>query len=92
MGSDQKIVFYKMLLEFDFRGGMFNVKMPNSQKIFFGWVPACSGSNISGPTPKLKIPLPRLFRPGPKVSKKVCHTPVGQKLREEIEGRNLWAG
>ena len=85
MGSDQKIVFYKMLLEFDFRGGMFYVKMPNSKKIFFWRVPARSGSNISGPTQKFKIPLPRLFSPGPKVSKKVCHTPVGQKLREEID-------
>jgi hypothetical protein len=85
VGSDQKIVFNKMLLEFDFRGSMFNVKMPNSQKIFFGRVPTCSGSNISGLTPKFKIPLPRLFSPGLKVSKKVCHTPVGQKLREEID-------
>ena len=74
-----------MLLEFDFRWGMFYVKMPNSQKIIFWGVPACSGSNILGPTPKFKIPLPRLFSPGPKVSKKVCHTPVGQKLREEID-------
>jgi hypothetical protein len=64
---------------------MFYVKMPNSQKIIFGGAPARSGSNISGPTPKLKIPLRRLFSPGPKVSKKVCHTPVGQKLREEID-------
>ena len=38
-----------------------------------------------GLTPKFKIPLPRLFSPGTKVSKKVCHTPVGQKLREEID-------
>jgi hypothetical protein len=38
-----------------------------------------------GPTPKFKIPLPRLFCPGPKVSKKVCHTPVGHKLGEEID-------
>jgi hypothetical protein len=60
------------------------VKMPNSQKIFF-WVGTCPGSNILGLTPKFKIPLPRLFSPGPKVSKKVCHTPVGQKLREEID-------
>jgi len=52
---------------------------------FFGRVPAHSGSNISGPTPKFKIPLPRLFSPGPKASNKVCHTPVGQKLREEID-------
>jgi hypothetical protein len=37
------------------------------------------------PYPKFKIPLPKLFSPGPKVSKKVCHTPVGQKLREEID-------
>ena len=55
------------------------------KKYFFGRVPAGSGSNISGPTQKFKIPLPRLFSPGPKVSKKVCHTPVGQKLREEID-------
>jgi len=27
----------------------------------------------------------RLFSPSLKVSKKVCHTPVGQKLREEID-------
>ncbi len=77
VGSDQKIVYYKMLLEFDFRWGMFYVKMPNSQKIFFGWVPACLGSNISGPSPKFKIPLPRLFSTGLKVSKKVCYTSVG---------------
>jgi len=38
-----------------------------------------------GPTPKLKFMLLRCFSPGPKVSKKVCHTPVGQKLREEID-------
>ena len=56
-----------------------------SKKKILGRVPARSGSNISGPTPKFKIPLPRLFSPGPKVSKKVCHTPVGQKLREEID-------
>ncbi len=55
------------------------------KKYFFGRVPARSGSNILGPTPKLKIPLPRLFSPGLKVSKKVCNTPVGQKLREEID-------
>ncbi len=83
VGSDEKIEFYKMLLEFDF---MFYVKRPNSPKIYIffleGGVPAHSGSNILGPTPKFKIPLPRLFSPGPKVSKKVCHTPVGQKLRE----------
>jgi hypothetical protein len=41
--------------------------------------------NILGPTSKFKIPHPRLFSPGPKVSKKVCHTSVGQKLREEID-------
>jgi hypothetical protein len=44
-----------------------------------------SGPNILGPTRKLKILLPTLFSPDPKVSKKVCHTPVGQKLREEID-------
>ena len=55
------------------------------KKLFFWGVPARSGSNISGPTPKFKIPLPRLFSPGTKVSKKVCHMPVGQKFREEID-------
>jgi len=38
-----------------------------------------------GPTPKFKTQLPKLFSPGCKVSKKVCHKPVGQKLREEID-------
>jgi len=66
-------------------GVCFMWKCQIPKKYFFGRVPARSGSNISGPTPKFKIPLPRLFSPGPKVSKKVCHTPVGQKLREEID-------
>jgi len=58
--------------------------MPNSKKhIFGGQVPANSGSNILGPTPKFKILLPKGFSPGPKVSKKVWHTPVGKKLRED---------
>ena len=35
--------------------------------------------------PKFKIMFRRLFSPSPKVSKKVCHTPVGHKLREEID-------
>ena len=74
-----------MFLEFNYSGGLFYVKMPNSQKIFFWRVPAHSWPDILGPTPKFKIPLPRLFSLGPKVSKKVCHTPVGQKLREEID-------
>ncbi len=74
-----------MLLEFDFRWGIFYVKMPNSKKKFWGRVPTCSGSNILGPTPKFKLPLPRLFSPGLKVSKKVCYTSLGQKLREEID-------
>jgi hypothetical protein len=85
VGWDQKIVYYKMLLEFDFRWGMFYVKMPNSQKKNLGRVPARSGSNISGPTPKFKILLPTLFSPGLKVSKKVCYTSVRWKLREEID-------
>ena len=85
MGSDQKIVFYKMLLEFDFRGGMFYVKMPNSKKIFFWAGTRPFRVQYFGPYPKIQNPLPRLFSPGPKVSKKVCHTPVGQKLREEID-------
>jgi hypothetical protein len=29
--------------------------------------------------------LPRFFNFGTEVSKKVCHTPVGKKLREEID-------
>ncbi len=74
-----------MLLEFDFRGVcfMWNCQIP--KKYFLGGVPACSGSNILGPAPKFKILLPRLFSPDPKVSKKVCHMPVGQKRREEID-------
>jgi hypothetical protein len=74
-----------MFLEFNNSGGLFYVKMPNSKKIFFGRLPAHSGCNILGPTPKFKILLPRLFSPGHKVSKKVSHIPVGQKLREEID-------
>jgi hypothetical protein len=34
-------------------------------KISFWQVPAHSGPNILGPTPKLKILLPRLLSPGP---------------------------
>jgi hypothetical protein len=62
-------------------GVYFNVKMPNSKKCFFGGYPPIQ-TDISGPTPKFKILCPRIFSPGPKVSKKVCHTPLGQKLRE----------
>jgi hypothetical protein len=74
-----------MFLKFNYRGGLFYVKMPNSKKLFFGWVPTHSGFNILGPTPKFKIPLPRLFSLGHKVAKKVCDMPVGQKHREEID-------
>ncbi len=81
MAPDQKVAFYKMFLE----GGLFSVKTPNSKKINFLAGTALSGPNISGPTPKFKILLPRLFSPGPKVSKKVCHTPGEQKLRVEID-------
>jgi len=43
--------------------------MPNSHtKFFFGH----SDPNILGPTPKFKIPHPRLFSPGPKVY--LCRT------------------
>ncbi len=66
-------------------GVCFMWKCQIPQKYFFGRVPACSGSNILGLTPKFKIRLPRLFSPGLKVSKKVCHTPVGQKLSAEID-------
>jgi hypothetical protein len=62
-----------MFLEFDYRGGLFYVKIKNSKK------------NILRITPKFKILFPRLFSPGPEVSKKVCHTLVGQKLGEEID-------
>jgi hypothetical protein len=64
-------------------GVYFNAKMTNSKKLFFWRVPTHSNSDISGLTPKFKILLSKLFSPGPKVSKKVCHTPEGQKLREE---------
>jgi hypothetical protein len=40
-----------MFLEFDYRGG-FNVKMPNSKKIFFSWASTHLDPNISGPMPK----------------------------------------
>ncbi len=61
------------------------MKTPNSENIIFWWVPAHSGPNILGHTQKFKLPYPRLFSLVPKVSKKVCHTPVAQKLREEID-------
>ncbi len=56
--------------------------MPAKYKI--PWVTTCSDPNVSGTTPKIKIELP-IFNPSPEVSKKVCHDPTGQKLREEIE-------
>jgi len=85
VGSDQKIVFYKMFLEFDFRGGYVlceNAKFPKN--IFWGGYLPVQGPIFRDSTPKFKITLPRLFSPGLKVSKKLCHTQVGQKLREEI--------
>jgi hypothetical protein len=67
----------KKLLEFNFRGGggqfyaqIQNSKFPNTPK-FGGPRPlALGGGGLS---------------PGPKISKKVSHTPVGQNLREEID-------
>jgi hypothetical protein len=38
-----------------------------------------------GLTPKFKIQLPRLFSRGHDVYKKVCQSPAGPKLREEID-------
>ncbi len=58
--------------------------MPNAQKYFL-FVPAHSVPNILGNTPKFKILLPRLFIPGPKVSIKICYTPIGQQVMEEID-------
>jgi hypothetical protein len=48
-------------------------------------VPTHSDPNISGLNSKVKIWLPVLSKPSPEVSKKVCQTPVGQKLRKEID-------
>jgi hypothetical protein len=72
-------------LEFNCGGG--SILCENSifhKNTYFWQVPAHSGPNILGPIPKFKIPLPKRFSPGPKDSKKVCHTLGRQKLREEI--------
>ncbi len=74
-----------MSLEFNYSVGLFYVKMPNSQKIFFLAGTRPFRAQYFGPYPKIQNYLPRLFCPGPKVFKKVCHTPVGHKLREEID-------
>jgi len=71
-----------MLLDFTC-GSLFNVKMPNSKIIL--QMPVCSDIYISGPTLKFKILLSILTILRSEVSKKVCHTLVGQKLREEID-------
>ncbi len=62
------------------------MKTPNppKEKIVW-WVHAHSGPNILGPTAKFKILLAILFSSVPKVSKKVCHTHLEQKPREEID-------
>jgi hypothetical protein len=54
-------------------------------KNIFWQIPAHSGPDISGCSSKFKLLLIILFSPGPKVSKKVCPTHVGQKLRDEID-------
>ncbi len=84
-----------MFLEFNGRGGIYlckNAKVP-TPKLCFWQVPTHLCPDISGPTQKYKILLPRLFSPGLKVSKKVCHTPVGQKVREAtdfLEKGSFW--
>jgi hypothetical protein len=75
-----KCCIAKMLLESDFRGGLFFAKMPNSKKIPSSTHPFWSFE----PLPKYQNFAPYLFSPSLEVSKKVCHVPVGQKLREEI--------
>ncbi len=40
-------------------------KLQIPKKLIFWWVSAHSVPNILGPTPKLKILLPKLFSPGP---------------------------
>ncbi len=76
VASDQKVAIYNMFLEFNCKGGLFYVKTANSKKNFVRQVPTHSDP---------KILFPRFFSPGSKVPKQVCHTPVGQKLREEID-------
>ncbi len=59
---------------------------PNRSEAYFTLMSFALMSLLANVTkPKFKILLPRLFIPGPKVSKEVFHTPVGQKLREEID-------
>jgi hypothetical protein len=62
-----------MFLEFVcWGGGQFYVKMPNFKIGGRGQVPTYSDPNILGPSPWSEV------------SKKVCHAPVGQKLKEGI--------
>jgi hypothetical protein len=56
--------------------------MPNSRKYFFSRYPEIG---VSGLTQKFKIWLPNFSGSGPEFYKKAHHTPVVQKLREEID-------
>ncbi len=64
-----------------FLGDLFFEKMLNSKSLFFQPVPTHLDPNISGLTPKFIIRLPKFSSPRSKVSSKVCHVPVGKKLR-----------
>jgi len=58
--------------------------MPNSKKSS-RMAPAHSGPKILGRTPKFKIQLVIFSSPSSEISKMVCQTSVGQKLRVEMD-------
>jgi hypothetical protein len=74
--------------------GWGHVKLPNSKYTLLQ-VPTCSDPNILGHTPKIKVQLPIFFNLSPEGPKEVCHIPVEQKCREEIDfeqAKFVWGG
>ncbi len=72
-----------MFLESDCRGVYFILKCQIRKYYYFWQVLTHLCPNILGPNLKLIIWLPIFSSPRSEVSKEVCHTPVGQKLRGE---------